>query len=170
MNNPVNWGSSPRGLGTLISVVVRYPEISSVRYDPDNQMLGVSFVLKRTLDRLTWRAFRSYLTEVLKTYRAVTKQPLKRVRLSRLELEQATALTLERDVATIAVEEIGMAIEVLHERFGSDLAVDSHDIVEEELFLQEESLQANLESLGNGVHGPVVAMREEGRVVIVFND
>ncbi len=162
------WGSSTRGLGALITVMMRYPEINSVQFNPDDRTLNMTFIVRKTLDEATWQQFNDQLQDVLQTYRWVTERPLTDINLDRLEWDTATIIELRRDIETVSVEEVGMMIEILHDWFEQDVVTDSHDLLEEELMLQEETIQANLEALGQESHGHLVALRDEGRVV-VFN-
>lgn len=169
MNLPsTGWGSSTRGLGALISALVRYPEISSVQYNPDNRTLSATFILRCRLDEPAWQELHGQIRDVLVEYRWLTARPLAHIELSYLELDSVTSIELIRDVLTLSVEEIGMVIEVLRDAHGADLVADSHDLLEEELMLQEETIQASLEDMKGGGAGSLVALRDEGRVV-VFN-
>ncbi|PSR33302.1 MAG: hypothetical protein C7B44_14765 [Sulfobacillus thermosulfidooxidans] len=162
------WGSSTRGLGALITVMMRYPEINSVQFNPDDRTLNMTFIVRKTLEEDVWQRFQLQLQDVLQTYRWVTGRPLSQISLDRLEWDTATIIELRRDIETVSVEEVGMMIEILHDWFEQDVVMDSHDLLEEELMLQEETIQANLEALTKDAHGHLVALRDEGRVV-VFN-
>ncbi|AUW93764.1 hypothetical protein [Sulfobacillus sp. hq2] len=162
------WGSSTRGLGALITVMMRYPEINSVQFNPDDRTLNMTFIVRKTLGEDVWQRFQLQLQDVLQTYRWVTGRPLSQISLDRLEWDTATIIELRRDIETVSVEEVGMMIEILHDWFEQDVVMDSHDLLEEELMLQEETIQANLEALTKDAHGHLVALRDEGRVV-VFN-
>ncbi len=162
------WGSSTRGLGALITVMMRYPEINSVQFNPDERTLNMTFIVRKTLDDATWQNVTSQLQEVLQAYRWVTNRPLSVIALDRIEWDTATIIELRRDIDTVSVEEVGMMIEVLHDWFEQDVVTDAHDLLEEELMLQEETIQASLEALTRASHGHLVALRDEGRVV-VFN-
>lgn len=169
MNVPsYSWGSSTRGLGTLIAVLMRYPEVSSVQYNPEHDTLSVNFVIRKQLSGETWNDTWQQLEEVLETYRHVTGRPLKTIELDSSQLDTVTSVELTRDVATLSVEEIGMAIEVLREIFEGEVLADQHDLLEEEMMVQEETIQERLEAIKRGASGHLIAMRDEGRVV-VFN-
>lgn len=163
-----SWGSSTRGLGTLIAVIMRYPEISSVQYNVEDSTLSATFLLRRTLEPQPFETLVNQLVEVLETYRLVTRRPLKAVEVRHVAIDQVTEVELIRDIETLSVEEIGMTIEVLRDAFTSDLILDSHDLLEEELLLQEENIQAGLEALKRDDARRLVALRDEGRLM-VFN-
>lgn len=168
MLSSASWGSSTRGLGTLIAVMMRYPEISSVQYNVEDSTLSCTFILRRNLESTVYHAMADQLTEVLETYRAVTRRPLRYIKVTHVVMDQATEIELVRDADTLSIEEVGMAIEVLRDLFEQDLMTDSHDLLEEELMLQEENIQAGLEVLKRDDAGRLVALRDEGRVM-VFN-
>jgi hypothetical protein len=54
----------------------------------------------------------------------------------------------------------------LRDRFEFDVAADPNDLLEEEMLVQEENIQAGLEALKKGSAGHLVALREDGRVVV----
>lgn len=167
MNMPMSgWGNSTRGLGTLIAVIMRYPEISSVQYHPNNKTLSLSFILRSCVDDTAWRDLREATYEILEAYRAVTGQPLNSVLLARMEFENTTSIELIRDIQTLSVEEVGMVIEVLRDRFDNTVVTDAHDLLEEDLLLQEETIHASLEAIKGGRTGSLIALRDEGRVLV----
>ncbi len=147
---------------------MRYPEISSVQYNVEDSTLSATFLLRRTLEPQPFEVLVNQLVEVLETYRLVTRRPLKVVNVQHVVIDQVTEVELIRDIETLSVEEIGMTIEVLRDTFTSDLILDSHDLLEEELLLQEENIQAGLEALKRDDAGRLVALRDEGRLM-VFN-
>lgn len=160
------WGTSTRGLGALIAVVMRYPEMSSVYYLPEDRTLTMVFVLRRELTDAEWEALDMDTREILVAYRELTGAPLTQCALRRVGVESSTVLELVRDVDTVAVEEVGIFIELLHERYGADVVSDPHELLEEEMMVQEENIQANLEALKKGDSGHLVAMRDDGRVMV----
>ncbi len=168
MLSSASWGSSTRGLGTLIAVMMRYPEISSVQYNVEDSTLSCTFILRRSLEESLFQSLEAQVTEVLETYRVVTRRPLTAIRMTHVVMDQATEIELVRDTETVSIEEVGMAIEILRDVFEQDLMSDSHDLLEEDLMLQEENIQAGLEALKRDDAGRLVALRDEGRVM-VFN-
>ncbi|MGC8488422.1 MAG: hypothetical protein ACP5QO_09430 [Clostridia bacterium] len=167
--SPNSWGTSPRGVGALIAVLVRYPEVSSLDYHADEGVLALTVSCRSALNPETFTDIHSAWDEGLHMYRECLRQP--EPRLSRLEVEvmdSVSNLILTRDVESLTVEEVGLTIEILREETDNDLVADPADLVEEELLAQEENIQATLESLRDNPGGRLFALREEGRV-LVFN-
>lgn len=164
-----SWGTSPRGVGALIAVLVRYPEVSSLDYRADEGVLALTVCCRTALDPDAFQRIQTAWDEGLKMYRECLRQP--DPRLARLDvdvMDSVSNLILTRDVESLTVEEVGLTIEIFREETGGDLVADPADLVEEELLAQEENIQATLESLRDNPGGRLFALREEGRV-LVFN-
>jgi len=162
------WGGSTRGLGTLIAVIMRYPEVGSVQCDPEAKALQVTFVVRGPLSEETWAKLQEQTYDVLASYRQITGRPLKTLTMSASEVGELLSIELTRDTDTVSVEEIGMFIEVLRDHFNLSVLADPHDLLEEEMLVQEETIQERLAAVVQHGSGQVVALREEGRVLI-FN-
>ncbi len=160
------WGTSIRGLGTLIAVVMRYPEVSSMQYNPESETLTLAFIVRRNLEPSVWSELDLAIREILVAYRSLTRTPLEMLELDAMTVESVTVIEVTRDAKTLSVEEVGMLIEMLRDRFEFDVAADPNDLLEEEMLVQEENIQAGLEALNKGSNGQLVALREDGRVVV----
>ncbi len=149
-----------------MAVVMRYPEVSSLQYNPESGTLTLAFLVRRSWDAATSEELQSTIGEILEAYRSITKTPLETLAVDFMAMEGITVVEVRRDAKTLSVEEAGMLIEVLRDRFAFDLAADPNDLLEEEMLVQEENIQAELESLKKGAKGNLVAMREDGRVLV----
>jgi hypothetical protein len=166
--NPNGYGHT-RGVSTLIAVLVRYPEVSSLNFDPETNILTVSFCINARLDEARRHHLEAAVREVLQAYREMIDAPPATVFTLQCDsMESVTVISLARDVETLAVEEVGLAIELLRDEAGPELVTDPNDLIEEELIAQEETIQATLESLKDTPGGSLLALREEGRI-LVFN-
>jgi hypothetical protein len=166
--NP-NWANHPHGVSTLIAVLVRYPEVSSLNFEPETGLLRVSFCLRTELAAERASEFRARLDETLEAYRELVSASAPQVAEVQVDsMEAVTVLGLVRDVDTLSIEEVGLAIEILRDVAGPELVSDPNDLIEEELIAQEETIEATLESLKETPGGSLLALREEGRI-LVFN-
>lgn len=160
------WGASLRGLGALISVTVRYPEVASVQYDPERGTLTVSFLLRAVRTEAQWSELLASLDDLLATYHQLIGHRILTQTVTYTTLEGITSLEFQRDRDTLSVEEVGLVIEFLREQFGQDVISDPHELMEEDLLLQEETINASLEALHHGEERRLIALREEGRVLV----
>lgn len=162
------WGGSTRGLGTLIAVLMRYPEVSSVQCNPEAKTIQVTFVIRGAVDSDMWTRIEEDSLAALTTYRQMTRRPLTIIELSHDVSVDVTTMELTRDTETVSVEEIGILIEILREHAELTVLYDPHDLLEEDMMVQEETIQERLQTLIQEGSGQLVAMRDEGRVLI-FN-
>lgn len=162
------WGGSTRGLGTLIAVLMRYPEVSSVQCNPEAKTLQVTFVIRGAISGDTWNALHENAQAALESYRHMTKRPLNTIELAHDVSSDVTTVELIRDTETVSVEEIGILIEILRDHAALTVLYDPHDLLEEDMMVQEETIQERLQTLIQEGSGQLVAMRDEGRVLI-FN-
>ncbi|NMP20819.1 hypothetical protein [Sulfobacillus harzensis] len=169
MNMPsFGWGGSTRGLGTLIAVIMRYPEVSSVQCAPEAKTISVTFVVRGIVDDEAWERVKDDVVTALASYRQMTRRPLNSIDLNREPAAGVTTLELMRDTDTVSVEEIGIAIEILRDQADLTVLFDPHDLLEEDMMVQEETIQERLLALIEEGSGRLVALRDEGRVLI-FN-
>ncbi len=147
---------------------MRYPEVGSVQCDPEAKAFKVTFVVRARLAPEEWQNIRDHIGDILASYRDITGRPLRRFELTTEEVGELTSLEMTRDTETVSVEEIGMVIEVLRDHFALAVLADPHDLVEEDMLVQEETIQERLQDLVQHGSGQLVALREEGRV-LVFN-
>lgn len=145
---------------------MRYPEVSSLEYHPEQEALTVAFMIRRELNAEQVADLSGFVAEILEAYRSITRTPLERIDVRSMTVGSMTVVELERDVKTLSVEEVGMVIEMLRERFDTDVLADPNDLLEEEMLVQEENIQASLEAIKKGKSGQLVALREDGRVVV----
>ncbi len=162
------WGGSTRGLGTLIAVLMRYPEVSSVQCNPEAKTIQVTFVIRGPIDEGPWQQVWENAVTALKTYRQMTKRPLEIIEMTRELTGDVLTIELVRDTNTLSVEEIGIAIEILRDQAQLTVLYDPHDLLEEDMMVQEETIQERLQTLVQEGSGQLVALRDEGRVLI-FN-
>ncbi len=137
-----------------------------MQYNPEPESLTLAFIIRRNLDPSQWSELETAIRETLVAYRSLTRTPLSVLDLLAMAVEGVSVIEVTRDAKTLSVEEVGMLIEMLRDRFEFDVAADPNDLLEEEMLVQEENIQAGLEALKKGSSGQLVALREDGRVVV----
>ncbi|NPV72094.1 MAG: hypothetical protein HPY55_15925 [Firmicutes bacterium] len=161
---------SSKGVGLLISVLVRYPELSSVNFDPHDKAIKFSFILTKPLDDEGFGRLKARVRMSVEAYGEFKGRNPAAVDVSRTDFGDITVLEVCRDVDTLTQEEISLVIEIVREMFGGLLAADRNDnIMEEDLLVQEEIIDEMLQDVKDCRQDRnIIAFREEGRVV-VFN-
>ncbi len=160
----------PDGVNLLVSMLVHYPEISSLAYEPKNNVLTLKFIISPIEDKEAVLLKIDLLEESLTAFYALMKlRPL----LARINIEgegKLAVLAIERDVATITRNEVVLLITFLREQLQELLLSDlpPEQQVDDNGF-QEELIENMLKSIESNYHGQgLLGIREEGRV-LVFN-
>lgn len=157
-------------VGLLTSILLCYPEVGTINYEPQKHMLKLNFMLHKMLNEGEWAGFRNEFLECLTAFWQLQEfEPLV-VRVDHIDFEGLAVIEVQRDVETLSQEEISLTIGVVKEFFGNDLVAEEDTPALEEDFWGREELVAHL--LEN-VKGAIptrrlIAFREQGRV-LVFN-
>lgn len=163
------------GIKLLASILVCYPEIGTVTYEPGDDSLHFSFALKEVLPRKTYEYVGKFVQESILTYHCLEGFHDARIEIF-LEGQGNTAFFhIIRDVATISQGEISMLSTIMHEQLGNILIIEYDndteymDVEEVGEPAQEEFIEHMILTLKAGrMPERMVGVREEGKVM-VFN-
>lgn len=157
-------------IGLLISILVRYPEVGTINFDPKQQDLKFTFIFSRVLDEKELANFKTELVQVIETYNYLEGKEITIADVNHLFCDNFTMLEVRRDVNTLTQEEISLIIELVDRCFKQNLVADQNEyMMEEDLLMQEELIEHMLENLKSAsLERNLIAFREEGRV-LVFN-
>ena len=157
-------------IGLLISILVRYPEVGTINYEPKTHVLTFTFVLLCLLPDEQIDGFQTKLFDCLKTFNYLEAREPQVINLSSSVCRNFTVMEIRRDVETLSQNEISLIVSLIRQEFREDLVTEESDsLVEEEMLLQEELIGHMLENMKGAVpEKKLIAFREEGRV-LVFN-
>lgn len=161
------------GVNLLISILVCYPEIGAVSYEPKDDALHFSFTLRELPSRAEYESVGELIRESILTYHSLEGFEGARIEIF-LEGQGHTAFfRLIRDMRTISQGEIAMVATLMRERFGKTLIADAEghtEAVEFDLAAREDALDNMIGSfkIARGGTNRMIGIREEGRV-LVFN-
>lgn len=166
-----NKAQEKAGIQFLASLLVCYPEVSSVQYDPKMGELSLDFILRGTIDWQAIDPFAELLQESLDTYHALEDgvQPYLSITGEAIG-EAAAMLHITREIATLQRGELTLIVALLRKTFGSLLVIDDHtpDHLEEEFVtVQSELLDQMLgQAQEMRFQNRMVGLREGDRVVV----
>lgn len=154
----------------LVSILVRYPEIGSVRFLAADEHLAFTFMLKGMHNRNRLAQFRQAALAYLDAYTMVTGHTIHHFDVNGIIHNDFTQVEICRDMATVSREELSLLIGLIRTYFGQDLVVEYEEpLRDEDRMLQEELIDDILEDVrAGGLHRELVGFREAGRVM-VFN-
>ncbi|MGI9952513.1 hypothetical protein V3F56_09150 [Moorellaceae bacterium AZ2] len=163
-------GEISDSVGLLISILVRYPEIGTINYEPGARILKFSFMLAGRVSKKDLEEFRQRFVKSLATFNLLEHREAQVISLEYHCFEQLTVLEVQRDVETLSQGEIDLIMTLVRQQFGESLVADvNENMQEEDLLVQEEIIDHMLESIkGEATQKKLIAFREEGRV-LVFN-
>lgn len=162
------------GLRLLISLLIRYPEIGSIRYLPDQRSLQLHFYISlgdKEQSTFSQEAVQQKVTKHVEAFLSLMDEKYELLSLVWSEVENVLQLTLERDVKSLSLHEVSLVVTLLSEALGPDLIVEKGPVADdEEMWFQNEMLiDGLLESMRReSPRQSLVGIREEGRV-LVFN-
>lgn len=157
-------------IGLLISLLVRYPEVGSIKYEPKTRALKFTFRIKEALSLEKVALLKEKITACLGAFDALTKRGRRMRGLDISVYNNFTFVEIKRDVASLAEEEISLLIGLLRQEFGQSLLTEQSDpLLEEELLAEEDIIGHMLENVKETtLEKRLIAFREEGKV-LVFN-
>ena len=89
-------------IGLLISILVRYPEVGTINYDPLNQQLKFTFIFSRVLEENELVNFKKIVRESIETYNKLEGRIPVFVDSSYHLCESFTMFEVTRDVGTLS--------------------------------------------------------------------
>lgn len=158
----------PEGVELLISIMLRYPEMGSVRYVPKSQAIKFNFMFR--CGDVPIELIRENLPLALEMFHKLENRVMTLCKIECQCEEGIGNLFITRDVESMTQNEVGLIVELIKNRVGSSLIYDEAELPEEELLYQEEIISHMLDSIRNLVIDKnVIAVREEGRVLLFRN-
>ena len=160
------------GINLLVSILVCYPEIGTISFEPREDALHFSFALQEVPPRQVYEDAGELIRESILTYHSIEGFSDARIEIY-LEGQGHTAFFhVVRDIRTISQGEISMIAEIMRERFAETLMIDPAsrpDECEFDLAAHENAIDHMIGTLKiTRVTNRMIGIREEGRV-LVFN-
>lgn len=164
--------TEPSGLqnsvGLLISILVRYPEVGTVKYQPEERTLRFTFMASGELDEETFLSFARRLKESLLTFAFVNGRRMRVCLLEKNEYNGFTVVEVHRDVESLSREEISLIASLLAESFADRVVKEVQEpLLEEDQLYQEELIEHMLDDVRQGqITKDLIGFRENGRVFV----
>lgn len=155
-------------INLLTTLLVRYPELCTINYSPQGNVLRLSFIVKKEVREEEIRDFESELSLCINAYLHFESgiKP-KRFRVHHYYGPGITVIDIARDTETLTQKEIGLLIDYIKEKYLQDIACEELYGDESELSQQDDFIGSLLERFrrNNPAHR-LIAVREEGKVLV----
>lgn len=158
------------GINLLVSILIRYPEVGTASFDPQNHCLKLKFMLHTVPSPSDFSTTKQLVVDSITAYHLLEGLQLKTSEILLQTHDQVAMISIVRDVHTISSEELSLIITILQENLKDYLIIDNNEsLAEEDLLVQEEVIEEMLENIKTypELHG-IIGIRENGRV-LVFN-
>jgi len=153
------------GSGLLISILLRYPEMGSIRCIQETQVLTMNFLVA---DKYDFEKLSTKLANALEVFHQIEGRKMKVFEIERSG-QGIEKFILTRDLATLTLDEMNLAIEIIKDALGKDLIAEEDLLGEEDMLFQEEMILYTLAAVrSKGAENSLTALREDGQV-LVFN-
>ncbi|EKU70694.1 hypothetical protein [Selenomonas sp. F0473] len=158
------------GVQLLASVLVCFPEIQAVAYEPAQGSLTIDFTVRAALPADEIDAFTVFLAESIETYHAIEDGISCDVHSSYEQHGTLTMLRLMRRMNEVTEGELSLIVRLMHGKFAEQLIVDPHnmDTLDAEFSsIQHETLERMLTAVREmPLHDCLVGIRERDQVIV----
>lgn len=171
MYRPRNAFESADTVNRVVALLVRFPELHSIRSNPADATLTLTFAVGRRLDAAAVRALTEYVGEHVQAFHALAGEAIEHIGVRCEGDVHVTFVHVTRDLATFSPEELALQAAVFVERFGDALLTNPHseEADDDEAGTGEESVELALDALRDpGQRQRLVGVREEKRVLVYF--
>ena len=158
-------------IGLICALLVRFPEIASVRSMPTDGNVRFTFVVSRKLDKAAQRAVIASIDEHVESFLHLEGDAAGTVRVECETDKSMTFIHVTRDLETFSRDELILLVNIFAERFRDSLVRNpsSEDHFEEDPAAQEELIDCAIESMRDPKQSKsLVGFREEKRVLVYF--
>lgn len=165
-------GNKPNmdGVNLLVSILVCYPEIGTLSYDPADDSLKMTFILGKKPEGLEMEAAEELLRQSILSYHALEGLQSARINIKTNQYGEIVFLNIVRDMETMSKGEIALVSTLIKDRFEEVLVGDVNIAgAEDEGMIQEDFIDNMIGSMKlTHAAEKLIGIREDGRVM-VFN-
>lgn len=171
MSRPRTAFESADTVNRVVALLVRFPELHSIRSNPADATLTLTYAVDRRLDAAAVRALADFVGDHVEAFHALGGEPVEHFAVTSEEDVHVTFVHVTRDLATFSPEELALQASLFIERFGDALLTNpqSEEADDDETATGEESVELALDALRDpGQRQRLVGVREEKRVIVYF--
>ena len=162
--------SFTNSMSLIVSLLVRYPGIATISFDPASKSLQFTFVVARPLTPPEFDRFVGTVKESLAVLLNLSGRMPRLCDLNLSAYDGMSFLEVRRDIDSLLPDEIALLVSLIDDEFEGELVRDQDETIgEEDQAIQEEVIEHMLEDLKDSrQEKKLIGFREEGRVM-VFN-
>jgi hypothetical protein len=152
----------------LVSMLVRYPEIGTLRFESSDSTLNLTFILTTVPTVEQFYSFKDYLEKSLQSFYYLSAYDNPYLKITMTPYDSITVIHIARDIDTLSKSEIALMIKILQLHFADHILSDKNEaLIDEELRFQEEVIENMLINIQRSrVLNNLIGIRENGRVMV----
>jgi hypothetical protein len=155
----------------VVALLVRFPELHSIRSNPADATLTLTYAVARRLEQSAARAFAERVGEHVRAFHELAGEQIARIGVASERDAQVTFVHVTRDMGTFSPEELALHVAVFTESFGDALVCNPapDGAFDDEGGTDDESVELALDALRDPAQRQrLVGVREEKRVMVYF--
>jgi hypothetical protein len=154
----------------VVSLLSRFPELHSVRSNPAEATLTLSFAVRERLDRATTRALGDRIAEHVRAFLDLRGEEPEKISVSCDRDAAVTFVHVTRDAASFAREELELLVALFADAYGDRLVRDGEATpADDDPAARNELVDVALDALRDPTQPRrLVGFREEQRVLVYF--
>ena len=159
----------PEGSHLLATILVVYPEVSTVSYEPEDGMLRLSFAMTGKPEQEAFQQFAQMVIDSIEAYHHLEGFSNAKIEMYIEGAGTTSFLHVKRDIASLSRGELSIIAELVEERFRDELILDGPEGTVDTDFLiaQEDHLEQVLGMVRQlKIPDRLVGIREHERVVV----
>ena len=152
----------------LVSILIRYPEVTAVNFDPLNQVLKFTFIVNSILTNKEKTKIKQLMLDSINVFNSLKSNRTRLINIVYQSSDNLTIIELQRDMETIVQGEIAVVMGLFQHCLKTSLVTeDNKPVIEEELAIQEKKINYLLESVKKTTRDKYLfAFREKGQVLV----
>ncbi|HEU4964106.1 MAG TPA: hypothetical protein VFV52_09695 [Bacilli bacterium] len=155
------------GTNLLISLLIRYPELSSLRYNPKTGEMSFTILITGEVLTAQQEEFRAFVARYFAACRELDRNFAELGRITHTMMEGVTMLVYEQHVDVLTIMEVRLFTQLVVEFYQAAVVGEMLGLHEEEMEAQEEIIEHLLgqkETLRQ--EASIVAYRDGGKVFV----
>jgi hypothetical protein len=158
-------------INRVVALLVRFPELHSVRSNPADATLTLSFAVRERLDRAKQLALADRVSEHLRAFLDLRGDAPAKIALACDRDTAVTFVNVTRDAASFAREELELLVALFVDAYGDRLVRDGASALpgDDEAAASDEMVEVALDALRDPTQRRrLVGFREEQHVLVYF--
>lgn len=148
----------------LVSILVRFPQIGTVHYEPETKTLRLVFLLKDT--QKEFHGFAQRFESHLAVFHHLKQENVTVASLRKIESGSLTIIEVVRDLASISLDELNLIAELVSGYYGDTVVREGPTMAEEDEVEQNAVIESLLMSVSWRPLERLTGFRENGRVLV----